>query len=49
MSLDLRRVSQVKRRIAPQIHLHGLVEVLKQFPRDGYVKEIDLTDPSLAQ
>ena len=45
LEINMRERSAVERRIAPQGHLQGLLEVLKDFPREAYIKEVDLQDP----
>lgn len=45
LSIDFTEESATEMNIVPQGHLEGLLTVLQNYPRDQYVKEIDLNDP----
>ncbi|MGB8645237.1 MAG: hypothetical protein WCF84_08360 [Anaerolineae bacterium] len=49
LQIDLTEESATEMRIVPQGHLEGLMDVLRQFPRDDFVREIDLADPFFQQ
>jgi hypothetical protein len=49
MEINMREKSAVERRIVPQGHLQGLLTTLKKFPKEDYVKEVDLADPFFQQ
>lgn len=49
MEIHMREKDAVERRIVPQGHLQGLLTTLKKFPREDYVREVDLADPYFQQ
>jgi len=49
MQINMREKSAVERRIVPQGHLQGLLDTLKKYPKEDYIKEVDLADPFFQQ
>lgn len=49
LTVNMRERSATERHIAPQGHLQGLLETLKDFPLSDFVREVDLRDPFFQQ
>jgi len=49
LQINMREKAAVERRIVPQGHLEGLLDTLKNYPKDAYIKEVDLADPFFQQ